>query len=89
MNPSPEQISEWREESGDAWREDLEVMAKSKHENYVAGFLKARSAPFTPITADDVTDEMVAIYCHSDLSSRSDHIDMIVAAVNAYMGAKK
>lgn len=41
-----------------------------------------------PITADDVTDEMVAIYCHSDLSSRSDHIDMIVAAVNAYMKAK-
>jgi hypothetical protein len=29
MNPSPEQIAEWREEGSRAWLEDLEVMMKS------------------------------------------------------------
>jgi hypothetical protein len=41
-----------------------------------------------PITADMVTDEMVATYCHSGLTSMSHHQDMIAAAVNAW-GAKK
>ena len=50
--------------------------------------LYTHPAPFVPITADMVTDEMVAIYCHSGLSSRSDNSEMIAAAVNAW-GAKK
>jgi hypothetical protein len=48
----------------------------------------AHSAPFTPITADMVTDEMVDAYIRQRHSFK-DHEVVIATAVNTYMGAKK
>jgi hypothetical protein len=45
-------------------------------------------APFTPITADDVTGEMVDAYIRQRHSFK-DHEVVIATAVNTYMGAKK
>jgi hypothetical protein len=45
-------------------------------------------APFTPITADMVTDEMAAIFVKLHYTANSDKQD-IANAVNAFMGAKE
>jgi hypothetical protein len=45
-------------------------------------------APFTHITADDVTDEIIQVF-NSDRLRRALDYEVIVAAVNAYLGAKK
>jgi hypothetical protein len=44
-------------------------------------------APFTPITADDVTDEMVDAYIRQRHSFK-DHEVVIAAAVNAYIDGR-
>jgi hypothetical protein len=47
--------------------------------------LYTHSTPFTPITADDVTDEMVTAY-HTTTSSSK---EAVMRIVNAYLGSKK
>jgi hypothetical protein len=47
--PTPEQIAEWTDKGNHAWLENLEVMSRSKHENYVAGYIRARTEQATEI----------------------------------------
>jgi hypothetical protein len=50
--------------------------------------LYTRPAPFTPTTADMVTDEMLEKFQEKNMTSCTD-CHTIVDAVNAYLGAKK
>jgi acyl-ACP thioesterase len=119
MNPSPEQISQWRKkfesqydrsqlgtmyeryidlDVRESWghyveaREDAlaEQATEIEEPLIVAVNNSAHSAPFTPITADDVTDEMVDNF-NSQFTNGSGmtNDDVIAAAVNAYLRSKK
>jgi dissimilatory sulfite reductase (desulfoviridin) alpha/beta subunit len=89
MSPTPEQLAQWRKESHKNWLEDKELNATSSSSKaYVNGYLRARTEQATeivsckPITADDITDEMVAAY-HTTTSSSK---EAVLRIVNAYLG---
>ena len=60
---TPEQLAKWREEAATAYMtDDISFITSNEKRNYIAGYLRAKQETeqaLTPITADDVTDEMV------------------------------
>jgi hypothetical protein len=43
MKLIPEQMAEWQEKGSRAWLENSEIMTKGRHDNYVAGYIHART----------------------------------------------
>lgn len=96
MNQSSEQISEWTAKFEEWFDTQLTVAGIPRHiqQAYALhGYLYAKTeqaaevAPFTPITANDVADEMVEQFFKIPYDAARK--DVFVAAVNAYLGAKK
>jgi hypothetical protein len=94
MNPTPEQISEWRKDAEKPYHNEygIDNDARTKFA-YTLGYIRARAeqdpeiASCKPITAEDVTDEMMTNFIRGHTDNMT-YQKTFIAAVNAYMKGK-